>query len=176
MSNLLKVLLGVAVVGSFLGYLFLGETKESVVSGTGGQYDISTPGSFDTGYLINSTSTLIATSSSLALKNATRLTLFWGHGVETNGQLTLTAQVSPLGEDQTQNSGNATATLFVTPSISANGFAVQESLVASTSGAGTSTASIDLRNHVYPFIRFIISSDLETELGTSSLFYIISND
>jgi len=151
MSNLLKVVLGVIVVGVVVfiatSYKPESEIRVGLVS------NINTPGAFVQDVVLFATSTDRATSTSVNIQNAERLTCYFGTNVDQGGQIIYSAQVSLYEEAAQTSEIHSTSTPLFIPSPTANGFFVVETIVASSTG--TSTASIDLDKNIYPFFRII---------------------
>lgn len=180
MSDLLRVvLISVLVSGVVaLGFALLGQKPDEQPELVGVISSINTPGTFVQDIVLTATSTDRATSTSVGIQNANRLTCFFGSDVDQGGQITYSVQVSSQVEAAQTTNYHSTSTPIQLPSYGATGvpqFVTAASVTASSTG--TSTASVDLSNNIYPFFRVI--ADLEQpapveEIATSTVECITS--
>src|SRR3990167_5695217 len=154
MSNLLKVVLGVIVVGAVVFVAGASLFKSDKELSLGLVSSINTPGTFVQDFVLTASSTDRATSSQIYVENADRLTCFLGTDVAQGGQVIYSAQVSSQAESAQTTDFHSTSTPLMVPSYGASGvtqMVTAESITASSTG--TTTVSIDLERNIYPFFR-----------------------
>src|SRR3990167_5518244 len=161
MQNIIKIT-GVVVLALVLAVVFLGVLLVNIENVFGISRTV-TPGVQDQEYLLNATSSATSRSSSYSIAGMEKVTLFIGtiieEGVFPQQTVTYTFEVSDVPEP-----GQGTALVGTSTPVTRTVDDVEiPQLVVGTSSPfalaaktfGTTTVSIDLRQHTYPFLRVI---------------------
>ncbi len=163
-------------VGLLIGFSFQKSEKEITV-GAEKLVEILpkgrvTPNTWNTVYMLQSTSTATARSNSIFIAGAKSVTLFVGVEFASGDLDTIVANEFTIEVGNKREPGQGVALYSTTTTFSTDFLTSATTLSFSTStpfgsiNGGTTTASVDLDKNTYPFLRIVRTATADTSTST----------